>query len=124
MDAGRHLAGLILDEPEIRSVLPVIRDYYNTFFSIHEIHLASRLLASKDPWETLKSFPLYPRYQALAENQITLAGISSDNRLAFIGCGPVPSSLILLNRMAGVRSVGLDTSENVDSLSRQVILRL
>lgn len=121
MDAGEHLAGLILDEPEIRSTLPIIRTYYNTFFSIHEVHLASRLLDSSDPWETMKSFPLYPRYEALVKNQIKLDKSNSGSRLAFIGCGPVPSSLILMNHLAGVSSVGIDTSEKAVALSRQII---
>jgi hypothetical protein len=124
MEAGEHLAELILDEPEIRDTLPIIRAYYNTFFSIHEVHLAERLLASSTPWETLTSFPLYPRYEALVRNQINLDTIERGSRLAFIGCGPVPSSLILLNRLAGIRSVGLDVSESAVALSQQVIRRL
>lgn len=121
MDAGEHLAGLILDEPEIRSALPTIRTYYNSFFNIHEVHLAFRLLDSSDPWETMRSFPLYPRYEALVKNQIELDKIESGSRLAFIGCGPVPSSLILMNHLAGVRSVGIDISVNAVALSRQII---
>ena len=121
MDAGEHLAGLILDEPEIRSVLPMIRAYYNTFFSIHEVHLASRLLDSEAPEETFKAFPLYPRYEALVQNQISLNKIGHETRLAFIGCGPVPSTLILLNQLAGVRCVGLDISEPIVDLSRRIV---
>lgn len=124
MDAGPHLAGLILDEPEIRSVLPNIRAYYNTFFGIHEVHLAEKLLESPSPRETLKSFPLYPRYKALVKNQIELNRIDCGSRLVFIGCGPVPSSLILLNRLAGVRCVGLDVSEDAVNWSRKVVRRL
>jgi len=121
MDAGPHLAGLILDEPEIRSVLPRIRAYYNTFFSIHEVHLAKKLIESPSPWDTLKSFPLYPRYEALVKNQIELTRIDRGGRLVFIGCGPVPSSLILLNHLAGVRCVGLDVSQNAVNWSRRIV---
>lgn len=121
MDAGEHLAALILDETDIRGVLPVIRDYYNTFFSIHEVHLAERLFASGNPWKTLKSFPLYPRYEALMKNQMAANTIAPGTRMAFIGCGPVPSSLIILNHLAGIRSVGLDISENAVDLSQRVI---
>jgi hypothetical protein len=39
MDTGDHLAGLILNEHEIYGVLPLIRAYYNIFFSIHEDQL-------------------------------------------------------------------------------------
>ena len=121
MEAGEHLAGLILDEPEIQGVLPVIRAYYNTFFSIHEVHLAERLLKSSNPWETFSRFPLYPRYEALIKNQMEVNHIEIGSRLAFIGCGPVPSSLILLNRLARIRSVGVDTSKNAVALAQQVI---
>ncbi|BBO82293.1 methyltransferase [Desulfosarcina ovata subsp. sediminis] len=121
MDAGEHLAELILAEPEINAALPEIRAYYDTFFSIHEVHLAERLLSTSAPWETLKSFPLYPRYEALVKNQIELYNIEPGSRLAFIGCGPVPSSLILLNHLAGIRSVGLEIDDTTAALSRKVV---
>jgi hypothetical protein len=124
MEAGEHLSELILSEPEINAVLPAIRAYYDIFFSIHEVHLAEKLLRSNTPWETLKSFPLYPRYEALVKNQIEIYNIDRRSRLAFIGCGPVPSSLILLNHLAGIRSVGLEISGDIVALSRQVVHRL
>ncbi|OEU83547.1 MAG: nicotianamine synthase [Desulfobacterales bacterium S5133MH4] len=121
MEAGLHLAGLILKDPDIRMELPVIRSYYSTFFSIHEVHLADELLKSDAPWETLRAFPLYPRYEALVKNQIEAMHIAPDSRLAFIGGGPVPSSLILMSRLYGIRSVGLDKSYETVELSTQVI---
>lgn len=42
MDAGDHLAALILDEPDIKQVLPLIRSYYAAFFTIHEKHLKEK----------------------------------------------------------------------------------
>lgn len=121
MGAGVHLAELILKDPDIRMELPVIRSYYSTFFSIHEVHLAEELLKSAAPRETLKSFPLYPRYEALVKNQIEAMHIAPDSRLAFIGCGPVPASLILMSRLYGIRSVGLDNSFETVELSTKVI---
>ena len=121
MEAGVHLAGLILDEPDIRRELPVIRSYYSTFFSIHEVHLAEELLKSDAPWETLRSFPLYPRYSALVRNQIEAMHIGPDSALAFIGCGPVPISLILMNRFYSIRSVGLDNSSESVKIAKKVI---
>lgn len=121
METGIHLSGLILNEPDIRRELPVIRSYYSTFFSIHEEHLAKKLLKSDFPWETLKSFPLYPRYEALVQNQIEAAETAPGSILAFIGCGSVPMSLILMNRMCGIRSIGLDSSAETVNLSKKVI---
>ena len=121
METGAHLAGLILDEPDIRRELPVIRSYYSAFFSIHEKHLAEELLKSEAPWETLKSFPLYPRYEALVRNQIEAVHTAPGSILAFIGCGFVPMSLILMNRLYGIRSIGLDNSVETVNLSKKVI---
>lgn len=121
MEAGVHLAGLILDEPDIRRELPAIRSYYSAFFDIHEKHLAKDLLNAKDPWDTLKSFPFYPRYEALVKTQIQAVHPSPGSRLAFIGCGSVPMTLILMSRLYGIRSVGLDNSEETVNVSKKVI---
>ena len=124
LDAGEHLAGLILEEEEIRSVLPVIRSYYSTFFSKHEEDLAKQLLDSSNPWETLKTFPLYARYEALVKGQVEAMPVASDGRMAFIGCGPVPMSLILMSRFYGTKSVGLESSVESVELARGVIQAL
>ena len=121
METGAHLAGLILDEPDIRRELPVIRSYYSAFFRIHEKHLAEELLKSEAPWETLKSFPLYPRYEALVRNQIEAVHPAPGSRLAFIGCGSVPMTLILMSRLYGIPSVGLDNSGETVDLSKKMI---
>ena len=121
MNTGIHLSGLILDEPDIRRELPVIRSYYSAFFSIHEEHLAKELLKSETPWQTLNSFPLYTRYDALVKSQIEAVHIAPGSILAFIGCGSVPMSLILMNRLYGIRSIGLDSSAETVNLSRKVI---
>lgn len=121
MQAGVHLAGLILDEPDIRRELPAIRSYYTEFFNIHEKHLAEELRKSKEPWETLKSFPFYPRYEALVRNQIRAVHPVPGSRLAFIGCGPVPMTLILMSRLYNIRSIGLDNSAETVDLSKKVI---
>lgn len=121
MGAGAHLAELILDEPDIRQELPMIRSYYSAFFSIHEKHLAEALFKSDSPWKTLKSFPLYPRYEALVRSQIEAVNTTPDSKMTFIGCGPVPMTLILMSRLYGIRSIGLDNSAETVNLAKKVI---
>ena len=121
METGVHLAGLILEEPDIHRELPVIRSYYSTFFNIHEAHLAEELLKSDNPWKTLESFPLYPRYETLIKTQTEAMYVSRDTKLVFIGSGAVPMSLILMSHLYGVRSVGLDSSFKTVELSKKVI---
>ena len=124
MNAGERLATLILDESEIKQVLPLIRSYYSIFFGIHEKQLAQRLLQSHSAWDALKSFPLYPRYISLVENQIKLVNTGPDSRFVFIGAGPVPMTQILMARRYGIHSIGLDTSEEAVGLAREVVGRL
>ena len=121
MDAGPHLSNLLLEEKEIRDVLPTIRSYYTTFFSIHERHLAKELLKSPDPWKQIETFPLYPRYEALVKNQIDAMHIPSGKRLAFLGSGPVPLSLILLSRHFDIPCVGIDSDAGTVEISRKII---
>ncbi|MDL1979604.1 MAG: nicotianamine synthase [Deltaproteobacteria bacterium] len=124
MKAGVHLAGLVLKEPDIRRELGAIRSYYAAFFDIHEGHLAKELLKSDAPWETLKSFPLFARYKLLVRNQIEAMPVTPDTRLVFIGCGPVPITLILMNRLYGIRSLGMDESSGAVETANNVIRRL
>jgi hypothetical protein len=121
LDVGAHLAGLILEEPEIKAVLPLIRSYYAAFFAIHEMHLAQRLIASPDPWDDLTDFPLYPRYASLIQTQVETLPDLPHKRLLFVGCGPVPMSLILMNRFYQTRSIGLDASGRCVDAARKVI---
>jgi len=124
MEAGTNLASLILDEPDIRRELPMIRSYYSAFFNIHEKHLAEELIKSDSPWETFQSFPLYPRYKILVRNQVESINSTPNSIMAFIGCGPVPITLILMSHLYGIRSIGLDHSEETVNLSQKVIQAL
>lgn len=124
MDAGAHLAALILEEKEIKSVLPIIRTYYAAFFSIHEERLAKAVAVADDPWGTLSNFPLYPRYETLIKNQMAAMPGPFPNKSAFIGCGPVPMSLILMNRLYGIRSLGFEISLESVRSARSVIQAL
>lgn len=124
MDAGPHLSGLILEEAEIRQQLPLIRSYYSSFFGIHEVQLAEQLIQSSDPWQHLANFPLYPRYESLVSNQVKAMQVSPGNRFVFLGSGPVPLTLILMSRLYGIPSMGLDADPETVALSRKVIRRL
>ncbi len=121
LDVGDHLAGLILNEPDIRRNLPLIRSYYTAFFDIHEACLGEDILSAADPWKKLRSFPLYRRYEVLAASQAEAMPPPAGTRLAFVGCGPVPLTLILLAAGHGVRSVGLDSDPGTVALAGRVI---
>ncbi|MBN2232004.1 MAG: nicotianamine synthase [Deltaproteobacteria bacterium] len=121
-ETGTRLARLILDEPEIRLVLPAIRSVYTIFFSIHERHLARKLLAADEPWKTLADFPLYPRYKDLVHNQTKAMSLPARRRrLIFIGCGPVPITPILLSRLYDMKTTGLEAAAEHVAAAQQVV---
>ena len=124
LDPGDRLADLILNDIEIHQTLPTIRSYYATFFSVHEYHLAQRLLQTDHPEALLKSFPLYQRYVRLVTTHVERMGLSSGSRMAFIGCGPVPMTQILLSILYGISSIGFDTDNNVVKLANRCIAHL
>ena len=124
LDVGNRLGELILADADIRRVLPAIRSYYATCLTLQEFLLAKEVLASASPWSVLEAFPFYPRYEALVSKQGEALRLSSGDVLAFIGCGPVPLSLILLQRLFGVRSIGLDTNPEAVSVARKCVAQL
>ncbi|MGC9514723.1 nicotianamine synthase family protein [Methanocrinis sp.] len=124
LEVGDRLAGLILEDVEIKRALHTIRSCYSAFFDYHEIHLARDLLNSQSPWSALKSFPLYPRYRALIKNQVKAANLSLGDTLAFLGCGPLPITSILLGRIYGIGSVGLDSDPRAIEIARECVKHL
>jgi hypothetical protein len=97
MNVADDLCQAVLKDPVISSVLPSIYTSYTHFFSLHETQLASEILACKEPWQMLKSFPLYARY----ENMIKTHAQNSPRIgiLAFIGCGSLPVTLLLFSKL-------------------------
>jgi hypothetical protein len=124
LECGSHLAERILASAEIQELLPDIRWYYNTFFEVHETYLVHEVLAADDPWQPLQFFGLYPRYETLIRTQMEQLDLPRPQKLVFIGCGPMPLSLILLNRLYGISSIGLDIDPKAVSLARQCLERL
>ncbi|MCI5132209.1 MAG: nicotianamine synthase [Candidatus Electrothrix sp. EH2] len=124
LECGHNLADRILISRDIQDMLPDIRWYYTTFFEVHETCLVQEVLAADDPWQPLQVFGLYPRYETLIRTQMEQLALPRPKKLAFVGCGPLPLSLILLNRLYGIHSVGLDIDPKAVILAGQCLERL
>lgn len=119
-----NLGDRIISDPDVYIALTLIRSYYVRFIRIFEAHLAKRLIVTDDPWSMLESYPLYPRYLELVENQGEASDIAGHRLPVLIGCGSVPISQILYKRLYGVGSVGLDIDSEAVSLARRCIRSL
>jgi threonine dehydrogenase-like Zn-dependent dehydrogenase len=47
-------------------------------------------------------------YSDIIKNEIALAGISKENKILHIGCGPIPATSILIAKMTGARVTCID----------------
>ena len=56
-----------------------------------------------------KLLPMYIRYyEDIIDEEIKMAGICNSDKILHIGCGPVPSTSILINKKTGASVAGID----------------
>ena len=89
-----------------------------------EIHCAESVIVDPDPWARLEQFVYYPNYLALARMEYAGARLHPEDRVVFLGSGPLPLSLICLSKQYGIKGVGLERDEGHAALSEGVIRKL
>ncbi|WP_321421154.1 nicotianamine synthase family protein [uncultured Methanobacterium sp.] len=119
-DSAKH----ILDDEKMNEALQLIRKFYVGLGARLETENARSILKSDDPWKTLESFHFYQRYQGLLRNENQLVKFTSEQKVVFIGGGPLPLTLILLNKIFKARCVSVEVLPEVAELSRKVIEKL
>lgn len=113
LNVGDHLAEFVLTDKDIASLLPEVRRYYTNFFDIHEKHLANDIHeTSKDPWQPIDRFPLLDRYLALTKNHIGALSFRNDRAVAFLGCGHLPMTAVLLAKLHGTAVTAIDIDKD------------
>jgi len=111
----------LLDDPEVRAILPDLRVAYSMYFERHEHDFADHLLSTNHPWDELERFTFYRNYVALTDAECALAGLRSGDRVAMIGCGPLPLTNILLASRHGLSTVGLERDPTLAGLAQRVV---
>ncbi len=119
-DSAKH----ILDDEKMNEALQIIRKFYINLGARLETEKAEEILKSDNPWDTLRSFHFYNRYQSLIKNENQLVKFTPDQKMVFIGGGPLPLTSILLNRYYDVNSVSIEIIPEVAELSCRVIEKL
>ncbi len=119
-----HSAKHILDDELMNNALKTIRRFYVDFGVKIETENAQKILESDDPWNTLESFHFYNRYEGLIRNESQLVSFTPGQKFVFIGSGPLPLTLILLNKTFGVHGIGIEMLPEVAELSQRVIDKL
>lgn len=119
-DSAKH----ILDNERMNNALKFIRKFYVNIGSRLENENANAILESDDPWTTLESFHFYERYIGLIKNENKLVNFSSDQKVVFIGGGPLPLTAILLNKLFNASCISVEINPDVAEVSQKVIKKL
>ncbi|AKB17243.1 MULTISPECIES: nicotianamine synthase family protein [unclassified Methanosarcina] len=119
LDVDSTICECVLQDPVIRALLPAVHSNYSNYFSLHETQLARKILENGNPWEVLESFPLYPRYKNLINTHFQNS--SRIRVLAFIGCGPLPVTLLLLSKLYGIHCIGIDKDPEAVALAKSCV---
>lgn len=114
----------ILASTELEPVLSAISRLRNIYGLRLEIEQAHALLASPNPWAKLREFTFYTNYLQLAAMEQQGAGLEADDRIIFLGSGPLPLSLILLCSRYGLKGIGIERKNSSVELSKQVVEHL
>lgn len=119
-DSAKH----ILDDDKMSKALQIIRKFYVHLGTRLETEMAAEILKSQDPWDDLKSYHFYNRYEGLIKNESKLVNFSPEQKVIFIGGGPLPLTLIFLYQLYKTRGISIEIIPEVAELSRQVINKL
>jgi hypothetical protein len=125
-----QLATLDIDDHQVealiadRSLQPAIEKIAR-FKQVHGLRLerqrAKAIIDSSAPWKILKGFIYYPNYLQLAEMESVGADLKADDRVVFLGSGPLPLSLIALVKRCGINGVGIEKDPINADLSHRVL---
>ncbi len=116
--------GSFLRDPSLREPLRRISRLRTCYNLRLEREACEEILASADPWETLRGFRFYRNYLTLVETEGKAAGLERGERVVMLGCGPLPITLIVMARTFGVKGLGIERDRGWASLAQRVLEKL
>ena len=121
MDVNDTEAARLRHDPDLQPVIDKITRMKRINGLRLEITMAKTLIQSPTPWKTLEQFVYYPNYLELARMEFEGGELAPGNRVAFLGSGPLPLTLISLCSRYGIKGVGIERCHDYAALSRQLI---
>jgi hypothetical protein len=118
------VAQRLLSDPELRVAIRRISHLKRINSLKLEIKCAESIIADSDPWARLEQFVYYPNYVKLTCMEYGGAGLNPQDRVVFLGSGPLPLSLICLYRQYGIESTGIEQALEYVALSGKLVKAL
>ena len=119
-----EIAQRLLSDPELRAAIRRISHLKRINSLRLEIKCAESIVADPDPWAWLEEFVYYPNYVKLARMEYGGAKLRQQDRVVFLGSGPLPLSLICLYRQYGIESTGIEHAPEYVALSGKLVKAL
>ena len=124
MDIDDNEAQDLLCSPDFKPVIKKISHMKRTYGLRMEIKSARSIILSPDPWKAIKDFTFFPNYIELAHMEYKGGNLNSEDRVLFLGSGPLPLSLICLCSQYGVKGIGIERIPEYAKLSTKLIKTL
>lgn len=124
LDPGDDTIQNLLNRQELEPVFISIYRFRNLYTIRLEIRHANEVLASKSPWRVLEEFPFYRNYLKLVRTEYEGLRLKEEDRILFLGSGPLPLTLIVFLKKHGVKSTGIEKDPVRADLSKKVLNKL
>jgi nicotianamine synthase len=124
---GEREAGAVLADPAVRAMRPHLQRLCAQGETELERAWAARIVRSRRPADELERFPYVENYRRLTRlewSAVAAAGQSRPRRVAVVGSGPLPLSVVLLARRYGVAVDGFDRDRRAVVQSRALVRAL
>jgi hypothetical protein len=123
-DRDSTLVPHILSDDQLQNASQVVRGFYRQLIVKMEIEQAQKILTASKPWPWLRNYYYYKDYERLITREQEMVGFAPYERLAYIGGGALPLSLILYQQLFGIRGVSIEKDPELAEISRKVLNHL
>jgi hypothetical protein len=111
-------------DDQLENASQVIRSFYQQLIIKMEMDQAQKILTATKPWPWLRNYYFYQDYERLISKEQEMAGFTPYERVAYIGGGALPLSLILYHHLFGIRGVSIEKDPERAEISRKVLHKL
>jgi hypothetical protein len=124
LDIDDRLVDTLIADSSLQAAIEQIARLKRVHGLRMERQRAQAIIDCAAPWEMLEGFIYYPNYLQLAEMESRGADLRTDDRVVFLGSGPLPLSLIALVQRCAIKGVGVEKDALSADLSRKVLATL
>jgi hypothetical protein len=114
----------LFNKPEMEPVFAHMNRFRNLCTVRLETRYSNEILASRSPWEVLEKYTFYRNYLRLVQIEYEDLKLKPEDRISFLGSGPLPLTLIVFLKRHGIKGTGIEQDPARAQLSIKVLDKL